>query len=178
MNDKAFWPVSLSNSSLTKNSIICAFVLVIIIFGMTSLMGHIASLGFPNKRIFTGRGCQYHAQPPIWWGQGSVFVTRWPSYPPDTGYPFYSPFTTRMSYVGTILTLLSKKTEFVLIIWHYYDDQIKEMRLSGTYHTWDKCKMNSKVWSKTPKGTDHLKDLGVDEREILKLVWNTHSWLD
>jgi hypothetical protein len=109
------------------------------------------------------------------WGHGSVFVTRWPSYTPRHWVPilfaFYDTHELRWDYSYPPV----KKTEFVLIIWHYYGDKIKEMRLSGTYHTWEKCEMNSKVWSKTPKGTDHLKDLGVDEREILKLVWNTYG---
>jgi hypothetical protein len=45
----------------------------------------IAFLEFPDNRIFTGRGCEPHAQPPTW-------RTR-PSYlwPPETGWPSYTP---------------------------------------------------------------------------------------
>jgi hypothetical protein len=63
--------------------------------------------GFADIRIFTGWGCQPHAQPPTWtpglrtyhpWRQGD------PAIPPSTGYPFYLPFTTRMSYFGLFLS--------------------------------------------------------------------------
>jgi hypothetical protein len=40
-----------------------------------SLLWAVAFLGFPDNRIFTGWGCQPHAQPPDLEDQTSVFVT-------------------------------------------------------------------------------------------------------
>jgi hypothetical protein len=36
----------------------------------------------------------------------------------------------------------------------------------------ERWQMNTKVWSENVKGRDHLGDLGVNERIILKLMLN------
>jgi hypothetical protein len=50
-----------------------------------SLSRHLFLLCISDNRIFKGRGCQPHAQPPTW--------RAWPLYlwPPETGWPSYTP---------------------------------------------------------------------------------------
>lgn len=43
------------------------------------------------------------------------------------------------------------------------------------YHTWMGLEVNTKYYLVNPKGRDHLLDLAIDERIILKWALNKYS---
>ena len=110
---------------------------------------------FPNSQLFYGDRFLACCPTPNLEGQSTIFITpgaEWPSFTAGSGYPFRSPFTTRMGCSGTILFPSHHMGTLTLIYIYMYkmchmehtsDTNVFRMQEETSFVSAQKCSLTS-----------------------------------